>query len=246
MILTKNSYILLGLVLILFGAALSLISHIILESVPLTALGLSSFILGAICAALGKTRPNLSPEAAALLLETGIENTAVIVEELGLSANAIYIPSSRTGEGGGAVIPIAPRDDIRVASKVPRRLITNYGGGAGDIGIMVVTTGRACLRMLKEKPGPTASEMEAAVTSFVCGMLDAADKAQVNLGGDRVSVEIINPRLKYRNVKFYRCTGSPLASIAATLVCEALDKPLVIEAEKRVKGKTIIELRVLH
>jgi hypothetical protein len=241
----KNSYTLLGLGLLLLGAALSVVSYFILESIPLTALGISAFILGAICVALARTRPNISPEAAAILLETGIENTASIVEELGLSSSAIYIPSSVTREGGSAVIPINPKTNVQIGDRIPKRLITKYGNADDDIGIMVTTPGKACLRILKEKPGSTASEIEAAVTSVVYGMLDAADKAMVNIADKSVTVEMLNPRLKYRNIKFYQCIGSPLASIAATLVCEAMDKPLVIEAEKRGKGKAIIELRML-
>jgi len=243
--LIKNSYTLLGAGLLLLGAALSLVSSFILESTPLTALGISAFILGAICVALARTRPNISPEASVILLETGIENTAAIVEELGLNSSAIYIPSSATKEGGSAVIPINSRTDVHIRNNIPKRLITKYGNADDDIGIMVTTPGKACLRILKQKPGSTTSEIEAAITSLVSGTLDIADNARVNIADGRAVVEIIRPRLKYRDTRFYRCVGSPLASIVATLVCEAMDKPLVIEAEKRGKGKAIIELRIM-
>jgi hypothetical protein len=242
----KNSYILLGLGLLLLGAALSLVSSFILESTPLTALGISTFILGAICIALAGTRPNISPEASALLLETGVENTAAIVEELGLNASAIYIPSFATKEGGSAVIPINSRTNgVQISDKIPKRLITKYGKNDDDIGIMVITTGAACLRMLKAKPGPTTSELEAAITSILAGALDVADSARVNIADSKAVVEIINPRLKHQDIKFYQCIGSPLASIVATLVCEATGKPLIIETEKQGKGKNTIELRIL-
>jgi len=45
---------------------------------------------------------------------------------------------------------------------------------------------------------------------------------------------------------FYQCLGSPLASIVASLGCEALDKPLVVEREAQEKGSYMIELRVLN
>jgi hypothetical protein len=242
----KNHYILLGVGLLLLGAALSLISYFILESTPLTALGISTFILGAICVALSRTRPNISPEVSVILLETGVENTAAIVEELGLNSSAIYIPSSATREGGNAVIPISPKTNVQIRDNIPKRLITKYGNADDDIGIMVTTPGKVCLRILREKPGSTTSEIEAAITSLIAGTLDIADKARVNISDGRAVVEIINPRLKLRDTKFYRCIGSPLASMVATLVCEAMNKPLVIEAEKRGKGKAIIELRIME
>jgi len=244
--LIKNPYILLGLGLTLFGIALSLVSSFVLESTPITALGISSFILGSICVALARTRPNISPEASAILLETGIENTAAIIEELGLNAGAIYIPSSATKEGGNAVIPISSKgNSLQIRDKIPKRLITRYGAGDDDIGIMVATPGCACLRMSRNRPGPTTSEMEAAITAIIAGALDIADTARVNIAGNKAVVTISNPRLKHKDIKFYQCIGSPLASIAATLVCEAIDKPLTIEAEKQEKGKTVIELRIL-
>jgi hypothetical protein len=242
----KNPYTLLGIGLLLFGIALSLVASFVLDSTPITALGISSFIIGAICIALAGTRPNISPEASAILLRTGIENTAAIIEELGLTSSAIYIPSSATKEGGNAVIPISSKGNIlQIKDKIPKRLITKYGAGDDDIGIMVATPGSACLRMSKSKPGPTASEIESAITSILAGALDIADSARVNIAGSKAVVTITNPRLKHKDIKFYQCIGSPLASIAATLVCEATGKPLIIEAEEQGKGKTTIQMRIL-
>ena len=88
----KNPYILLGTGLILGGIWLAPIAYILLESTPLSALGVSLIILGAICSVLGRTRPNVSPEVSSLILETGLENISVMVEELGLSSKAISGP----------------------------------------------------------------------------------------------------------------------------------------------------------
>ena len=228
------------------GIALSLVSSLVLKSTPITALGISAFIIGSICIALARTRPNISPEASAILLETGIENTAAIIEELGLTSNAIYIPSSATREGGNAVIPINSKgNSLQIMHKIPKRLITKYGTDDNDIGIMVATPGSACLRLSKNKPGATASEIESAITTIIAGALDIADSARVNIADGKAVIIITNPRLKHKDIKFYQYIGSPLASIAATLVCEAIDKPLVIEEENQEKGKTTIQLRIL-
>lgn len=65
-----------------------------LTSVPLTALGLATAILGGVSLALGRSMPRLPPEAVPYLLEAGVENMATLLEELGLTCRALYLPSS--------------------------------------------------------------------------------------------------------------------------------------------------------
>ena len=103
---TENPYNLLGLALALTGGAMAAVSYLILDSIPLTALGMSMVILGVISLTLGRTRPKISPEASAILLETGLENMAAIVEELGLRSKAIYVPSSLTDGRPRALVPL--------------------------------------------------------------------------------------------------------------------------------------------
>src|SRR5665647_1082439 len=92
----SNSFTLLGFCLALAGLSLSLLAYLVLQSTPITALGLSTIILGAVSLALGRGQPKISPQASAILLQSGVENISAIVEELGLKAKAIYLPSSMT------------------------------------------------------------------------------------------------------------------------------------------------------
>ena len=243
---TENQYNLLGLGLALTGVVFAIVSYLILGSTPLTALGMSMVILGAICLTLGRTRPKMSPEVSTILLETGLENTAAIVEELGLRSKAIYLPSSLTDGRPQALIPLHSNPaPVQIRGVLPRRLIVKHGPDPEDIGTLVTTPGSASLSMLGAKPGPTAEELEAAITSVVLGTLNVADGAKVNMVEGRVIVKVSNPRLDHRNIWFYQCLGSPLASIVASLACEALDKPLIIEREAHEKGQCVIELRFL-
>jgi len=75
--------------LTLSGATLSPVFYFILDSVPFAALGLSFIMLGLTCIALANTRPPISPEASQMMLQTGIQNIAALLEELGLNAKAI-------------------------------------------------------------------------------------------------------------------------------------------------------------
>ena len=71
------------------GAVLAPMFYFIVGSAPLTATGISSIILGFTCVAIANARPYISPEACQMLLRTGMENTAALLEELGLNKKAI-------------------------------------------------------------------------------------------------------------------------------------------------------------
>src|SRR3989338_4868611 len=102
----KNPYLRLGLVLTLSGAVLAPVFYFVAVSVPLTALALSAIILGLVSAMLGNARPAVTPEASQMMLQTGIENIAALLEELGLTARAIYLPSPENGGRPKALNPL--------------------------------------------------------------------------------------------------------------------------------------------
>ena len=93
----SNPYIRLGLVLTLSGAVLAPVFYFVVVSVPLTALALSAIILGLVSAMLGNARPDITPEASQMMLQTGVENIAALLEELGLTTRAVYLPSPESG-----------------------------------------------------------------------------------------------------------------------------------------------------
>jgi hypothetical protein len=62
------------------------------------------------------------------------------------------------------------------------------------------------------------------------------------MAGEKIIVEVSNPRLKHKSIQIYECLGSPLASIVASMIAEALDKPVIIDRETNEKHKSIIEL----
>ena len=99
--------------------------------------------------------------------------------------------------------------------------------------------------MLETKPGPTSGEIEAAVTYILAALLDIANSVTVNLGEAQVEVEVSGSRLHYEDIWYYRCLGSPIASIVAAISSEALEKPVRIKEEGYSKGKSTIVLEVL-
>ncbi len=241
----SNSYRILGLSFLLAGVIFAPVSYFILSSIPLTAVGISMLILGFTCVALANTRPYISPEASQIILKTGMENIAALLEELGLRNKAVYLPSSMRDGHPQALIPLKDGDIRQVKGKIPGRLIVRYGSQPDEMAIAVTTPGSINVDMLETKPGPTASEIESAISYILIGLLDLASSISVAMMDNSLSVEINEPRLYYEDIWYYRCLGSPLASIAAAIASEALNKPIRIEKESYAEGKAKIELEVL-
>ncbi len=109
----------------------------------------------------------------------------------------------------------------------------------------VTTPGSINIDLLETIPGPTSDEIEAAVTYILTGVLDIASSVKVHLSDSHVEVVISGSRLHYEDIWYYRCLGSPSASIAAAISAEALQKPIRIIVENYKKGNSRIVLEVL-
>ena len=240
-----NPYRILGLSLTLAGVIFAPMSLFVMNSVLLTAMGISAIIVGFSCIALANTRPYISPEACEIILKTGMENTAALLEELGLRNKAVYLPSSMRDGHPQALIPLTDERTIQqVRGKIPGGLIVRYGTHPDDMAIAVTTPGSINIDMLETKPGPTSEEIETAISYILVGLLDLASSVSVSMSDKRVNVEIKEPRLHYEDIWYYRCLGSPLASIAATISSEALSKPVKIDKESYDEGRSKIEIEV--
>ncbi|MCW4018902.1 MAG: hypothetical protein NWF00_09540 [Candidatus Bathyarchaeota archaeon] len=242
----SNSFTLLGVCLALAGLFLSLISQFVLQSTPLTALGLSTIILGSVCLSLGRGQPKIPPEASAILLQSGVENISAIVEELGLKSKAIYLPSSMTAGKPKALVPLHSNPHPPKLGNIvlPERLIVKHGPEAEDIGLLVTTPGSAIEGLVTAKADSTESDLEAAISLVLSSTINLADGVQVTVGEGQIKVEVSNPRLEYRKMWVYQSLGSPLASIVASVVAEVLDKPVSVEDEQYRRGKCVIELKL--
>jgi hypothetical protein len=242
----KNPYTSTGLSLLVTGILVSLTSIFILHLDWLTATGIAMLILSLILLALGRSIPKLPPEASAILLQTGIDNIASIVEELGISSKAIYLPSSLTGGKPQALIPLHSNPSLpSITRAVPQRLIARYGDNPNDIGLLVSTEGTTAATMLESRPGPTTAELEPALTSLLMGTLGVADKATVIARGSNIRVTIYKPRIEDKSTWFHECLGGPLASIVASVTAEAQDRPITIKQEEHSGSKYSIDLEVL-
>jgi len=216
-----------------------------MDSVPLTAIGLSTIVIGIVCIALPNYRPYVSPEAWQILLMAEMENTAALLEGLGLSSKALYLPSSMTDGRSQTIIPLKDGDKNAVQGKIPARLIVRYGAAPGDMAIVLATPGNMSVRLLKTAPGPTPEEIEGAASYVLIGMLDLADSVTVGMSDAHMDVLVRGARLRYEETWYSRCLGSPIASVVAAICSEALRKPVRIGRESCSRGVSRIQIEVL-
>ncbi len=215
-----------------------------LGSTPLTSLGISTIIIGAVVFAIARGQPKIPPEASAILLQSGVENISAIVEELGLKAKAVYLPSTLSGDKPKALIPLDSNIDLN--NKVlPKRLIVKYGSKPESIGLLIVTPGSGVAGLVEAKPDCSAGDLESAITQVLSGTMNLADGCRVKLDDDKVIVEVTNPRLENNKMWVYESLGTPIASIVASIAAQVLNKPVSINSENFSRGKCILELKIV-
>jgi hypothetical protein len=245
-LLRRNSYTWTGLGLLVAGIVFISASFFIFHASWLAALGICLIIMSFILLALRKAIPNIPPEVCSLLLETGVDNMATLIEELGIRTKAIYIPSSLSNKYPRAFIPLHSNGSTpQITRALPQRLIARYGSNPEDIGLLITTIGSAATGMLEIKPGATSDELESALTSLFTGRLGIADGTRVTCQNNHIEIEINKPRLETDTDLSHQCLGGPLATIAASVAAESWDKPMQITQEEQRKGKYYIELEVL-
>ena len=241
----RNSYTWIGSGLLTAGVFIAITGYFVFQLVWLTALGICMLILASILIALGKAVPKLSPEVCSLLLETGIENIASLIEELGIKTKAIYLPSSLAGDCPRAFLPLHSNGSRpQITRALPRRLFARYGSSPEDIGLLISTIGSTAMTMLETKPGATSTELESALTSLFSGRLGVADRTRVICYNGTIKVEIDKPRLENGTSWSHQCLGGPLATMVASVAAEAWNKPMTISREEQNNGKYCIELEV--
>jgi hypothetical protein len=242
----RSPYTWTGLGLLVAGGALLGSALLIFHQVWLSALSISMLILSFLLLALGRTIPNIPPEVCSLLLETGIDNMATLIEELGIKTKAIYIPSSLSNNHPRAFIPLHSNGSApRITRTLPQRLIARYGTGPEEVGLLISTIGSSAAAMLDDKPGASPDELELALTSLFAGRLGIADGTKVSYQNGRLEIEIDRPRFENSADWSHHCLGGPLATIAASVAAESWDKPVRITREEQSNGKYHVELEVI-
>jgi hypothetical protein len=241
----QSAYANIGLGLLLEGVLAAPIFFFVANSVPLTALALSAVLLGTIALFLDRSLPPVPPRAAQLLLESGLANLSSLLEETGVSAPAVYLPSILTKGQPRALIPLSSPGQRPTVSQInSQRLIVEFGPHPDDIGLLISTPGGSALSLLDERIGSTSAELESALTKLLVGAFDIASTVQVNQDNGLVTVRVDGVRLSRGDLWVHRVLGTPVASVAAAVVAEGRKAPVVIESEARTKDVVTVRIAV--
>jgi hypothetical protein len=242
---SRHRYILLGFGLLLGGGLFATAAWLIVGYMPLVALGISGVILGMISLALGRSLPRISPEASLVILEAGADNIAALVEELGLHAKAIYLPTSFTRGQPRALIPLHGNSVQPVIQKqIDQRLIVQFGPGHDDYGVLVATPGSPALGLIESPEAGLPGDLGEALSALLSGTLDLVDKVRVGRASEKIVIEVSRPALLPRSHPTYAVLGSPIASIAATVAAESLGRPVSVASESPRGRWQVIELEL--
>jgi hypothetical protein len=240
---SQSPFIYLGVILALVGVYLSYTSYFIRDSIPLTAFGLSVIILAAVSFAFGMGQPKISDDVSSMFLESGLENTAALIEVLGLGSNAVYLPPSLAAGRPCAILPLPPEALRKIPLQVPDQLLVRHGQEPEDVGILISTFGSVMVgRHMQELAD---NDLEGALSSMLKGSTDLADGVKVVEVGGTIDVEITNPRIEYKE-KIFENIGSPLASVVASVAAISLDKPITIFREDINGNKHMVKLKTVR
>lgn len=243
---SKSPYTWTGFGLLIAAIALFCADFFIFHQTWLMALSVCMLILSFILFALGRAVPNMPPEVCSLLLETGIDNIATLIEELGITTKAIYIPSSLSANQPRAFLPLHSNGSKpQIKRALPQRLITRYGVNSEDIGLLISTIGSGATRLLDQKPGSQPEDLEHALTALFSARLGIADRTKVVYQEDSIKVEIQKPRFTTSKDWTHQCLGGPLATITASIAAESVDRPVRIMGEEKRNGKYYVDLEVI-
>lgn len=243
---SPSAYAQIGTALVVAGVIAAPIFYFVAASVPLTALAFSSVLLGVISMLLAQSLPKVSPQAAQILLEAGLDNLAGLLEEIGANAKAVYLPSSVTGGKPKALIPLHSNPAApTITRSLANRMIVDFGPSPEDMGILVTTPGTAAMQFLESPPGSTSSELEAALARVLAGALDLARSVQVAQESGVITVRVLGVRFDHQDRWIDQMLGTPIASVAATVAAEGLGRTVSVESEGREADRLTIRLRVI-
>lgn len=233
----------LGLAVAVFGVALGLGAYMLLGSVPLTAMGIGLVIVGV---AWASTPPHPVPRKAVLdMVESSCSNIEALLEFVGATRRAIYLPSEVDG-GVVAYVPLTVAEDTRgislrsVADSVGR-VIVRQGGCLG----VVVAPPR--VEFGGGNPGfeVGVEGIETLLDYVLVETSEIAEGVKAVRSEDGFVIEINKVRVDVDHPRFRAVMGSLPSCLAAQVAAVAASRPVQIVDERHVGDRLTVQLRLL-
>ncbi len=233
-----DRYAAFGAGLVVFGSGFGAVSFLILQSAPLTALGVACVILGA-SIILVPSSP--VPEGLVKkMVESATVNVEALLEEYDARGRAVYV----RGRGGAiyAFVPLSADigdDVLSAAADAPVRVLTNV---RGEPGILVFPPGA---ELANESTITAETGVEDALSHILVDTLEAAEAVRAEVGDASVSVTMKRIRMNVKYPRFRECLGSLPAAVSGSILSTVLDSPVLYVDESSRNGVTTISYRVL-
>jgi len=218
-----------------FGTILALGSYILLQNIPLTAMGIGIIVIGI---AWALTPPNPTPKKALLdLVKTSCSNIEALLEAIGATNKAIYIP---TKDGHTiAYIPLKNEDNTPLQSITENnsKLLIKQGKTLG-ITIIPPNTGL-------ETPTPETN-IDTQLDYTLIETLEIAEKIKTIKSGDTIIIQVHKPKIDINYPRFKIILGSLPSLLAAQTIATITSRPVKIIQEQNTKNTLTIQLKLLN
>ena len=224
-----DRYLALQVGLVVFGLPLAVYSYLILENVPLLALGLACVILGA-TAILIPSSP-VPAHTIRAMVEGSCVNIEALLEEFNARERAVYLPP-RDGRVY-AFVPLRGNPGASVAwaaSEAPLRVVTEAGG---EPGLMVFPPGSEIVRLGLLSP---EAGVEEALGHVLVDFLEAVESVRAVREGGRVVVDMKGARVETEFPRYRMVLGSINTSTAGCVLSTVLEVPLLLQDEQVEEG----------
>jgi len=226
-----------GIGLSTFGTILALGSYILLQNIPLTAMGIGIIVIGI---AWALTPPNPTPKKALLnLVKTSCSNIEALLEAIGATNKAIYIPTKDNHVI--AYVPLKNGDDItfQTIAENNNKILINQGKTLGIV-IIPPNTG------LKTSNPETELNIDTQIDNILIETLEIAENIKTARSEDTIIVQVHKPQIDIDYPRFKIIMGSLPAALIAQAIATATLRPVKIIQEKNTKNTLTIQLKLLN
>ena len=227
------SYISISLILV--GLVIITISLLALYSSPILIIGISLIPLGLVL-----MWDESSSNDPTIDLYNSWDNIVLMFEELNIIRRAVYLPSGYIESGQSmALVPLTIAEGVRL-TKLPLKLSVRLGiSGAG---ILLFTPGTKVINMCRDAGAISVGNPQTSLTSCLINHLALIKRVSLQETHDGFRIDIAGSRLRrmYEGTIVEKILGSPIASVVASVVAEALGTPVYIDREEVMSNRRSI------
>jgi hypothetical protein len=217
-----------GMDLLIVGGIVSVLGYVLASSVPVVAFGLAVAVIGALTLLI--VSEPVPQDIYRAMLSDAIRNIEIVLEEAGLRERA-YFMQMEDGEVR-ALVPLSGTTlssaSISDLEKSPRHLVVNH---KGVLGLMIIPPGNQIVNLARIERGADVEESLKVVLERSSGLAGSVLVVEDKQAG-RISVQISGPRIASESPYFNFCLGTPVSSIASSVVAVARGQPVRIADEK--------------